>query len=142
MPSKRVVINGASGDARERPADAPRVVPSLLSADLQRTAAFYRGLGFRVERPDGTEPARRLGLQRDGIYLFFFDEPIGPVREPVMSGTIYVFPESVDDLAREWRGKVAFAWGPELMPYGLYEFGIRDPDGYHLAFAERRAPSR
>jgi hypothetical protein len=36
---------------------------------------------------------------------------------------------------------VPFLWGPELMPYGLYEFGIADPDGYHLAFAERRTPA-
>jgi hypothetical protein len=41
----------------------------------------------------------------------------------------------------EWQGKIDFLWGPELMPYGLYEFGIRDPDGYHLSFAERRARS-
>ena len=56
-----------------------------------------------------------------------------------MSGTIYFFPDSVDVLAEEWRDKVEFLWGPELMPYGLYEFGIADPDGYLLAFAERRA---
>ncbi len=52
-----------------------------------------------------------------------------------------VFPESVDALAREWAGHVTFQWGPEQMPYGLYEFGIVDPDGYDLAFAERRVPA-
>ncbi len=119
-----------------------RVVPALLSSDLARTAAFYSELGFAVERPDqGDQPPRRLGLERDGIYLFFFDEPTGPAQTPIMSGTIYVFPESVDALAEEWSGKVEFLWGPELMPYGLYEFGIADPDGYYLSFAERRAPS-
>jgi hypothetical protein len=59
----------------------------------------------------------------------------------VLSGTIYVFPDSVDALAEEWRGSVDFVWGPDLMPYGLYEFGIADPDGYHFSFAERRTPS-
>ena len=35
-----------------------------------------------------------------------------------------------------WRDAVDFAWGPEQMPYGQYEFGIEDPNGYFLAFAE------
>jgi catechol 2,3-dioxygenase-like lactoylglutathione lyase family enzyme len=119
-----------------------RVVPALLSADLARSQAFYSRLGFKTEYPDyASQRPRRLGFERDGIYLFFYDEPIGAHKSPVMSGTIYVFPESVDALAAEWRDKVSFIWGPELMPYGLYEFGIADPDGYHLAFAERRAPS-
>jgi hypothetical protein len=119
-----------------------RVVPALLSGDLGRTADFYTALGFSMERVDGGNgPPTRLGFARDGVYLFFFGEPIGPVTRPVMSGTIYIFPDSVDALAAEWRNKAAFAWGPELMPYGLYEFGIMDPDGHHLAFAERRAVS-
>jgi hypothetical protein len=119
-----------------------RVVPALLSGDLQRTAAFYGELGFATERPDGgSQPPKRLGFERDGIYLLFFDEPMGQIQAPVMSGTIYIFPENVDALAQEWQDKVNFLWGPELMPYSLYEFGIRDPDGYHLSFAERRARS-
>lgn len=120
-----------------------RVVPALLSTDLARTAAFYTNLGFTPEWPDGTaRPSHRLGFERDGIYLFFFDEPIGTASTPALSGTIYVFPESVDALVEEWCGKVPFLWGPELMPYGLYEFGIVDPDGYTLAFAERRTSPR
>jgi len=119
-----------------------RLVPALLCADLSRTRAFYNKLGFTSEYPDGaSQRPRRLGLERDGIYLFFYDEPIGAHKTPVMSGTLYVFPESVDALATEWQDKVKFIWGPELMPYGLYEFAIADPDGYHLAFAERRVSS-
>jgi hypothetical protein len=29
-----------------------------------------------------------------------------------------------------------FAWGPEVMEYGMREFGVRDPNGYFLAFTE------
>jgi len=112
-----------------------RVVPALLSGDLARTEAFYVRLGFTAE----SVGAGRRGFERDGHYLFFHAEPPhGTPATPTMSGTIYLFPDSVDELAREWRGKVEFLWGPELMPYGLYEFGIADPDGYLLAFAERR----
>jgi hypothetical protein len=45
-------------------------------------------------------------------------------------------PTAVAALAEELRGRVEFAWGPEVMDYGMYEFGIQDPDGYYLAFTE------
>ena len=37
-------------------------------------------------------------------------------------------------LAEELRGKVDFAWGPEVMEYGMREFGVDDPDGNVLVF--------
>jgi hypothetical protein len=40
------------------------------------------------------------------------------------------------DLAEELHGKVAFAWGPEVMDYGMREFAVQDPNGYYLAFTE------
>ena len=54
---------------------------------------------------------------------------------PICSGTFYLFPDDVDALAEQLAGKVEFAWGPETMDYGLREFGLRDPDGYFIAFA-------
>jgi hypothetical protein len=66
------------------------VVPALLSADLERAAAFYGGLGFAEERLAGEDRApQRIGVARDGLYLPFFDEPVGAVTTPVMSGTLY-----------------------------------------------------
>jgi hypothetical protein len=53
----------------------------------------------------------------------------------VCSGTFYIFPENVTALADELQGKVEFAWGPEVMDYGMREFAIKDPNGYFIAFA-------
>ena len=39
-------------------------------------------------------------------------------------------------LDEEFRGKVDFAWGPEVMDYGMREFAVQDPNGYFIAFAE------
>jgi hypothetical protein len=47
-----------------------------------------------------------------------------------------VYPSSVAALADELRDKIDFAWGPEVMDYGMLEFGVQDPNGYFLAFAE------
>ncbi len=115
-----------------------RIVPSLLVRDMSATIAFYTRLGFRLTgcHPDAARPAW-AEVRRDDVTLQFHTEaPVGTPASPALSGTIYFFPQSVEALAEEWRGTVEFAWGPEVMDYGLREFGIRDPDGYHLAFAE------
>lgn len=53
-----------------------------------------------------------------------------------MSGVIYFFTDALDELATSCRGRVVIEWGPEVMDYGMREFGIRDPNGYFLAFTE------
>lgn len=117
-----------------------RLVPALLVRDMAETLNFYEKLGFQVT---GCHPQREQAnwaeLQRDGITLQFYTEPPhGTPFQPVCSGTFYLFPKCVDALAAEFCSKVTFAWGPELMDYGLFEFGIRDPNGYFFAFAEPR----
>jgi catechol 2,3-dioxygenase-like lactoylglutathione lyase family enzyme len=120
-----------------------RVVPSFLARDMRRTLEFYtEKLGFQqtayypiASDPEWTE------VRRDDVTLRFYTEPPHGTRtSPVCSGTIYFYPDSVEALAVEWRGRVRFEWGPEVMDYGMREFGIRDPNGYLLAFAEPAKP--
>ncbi|MGH2621657.1 MAG: VOC family protein [Anaerolineales bacterium] len=121
-----------------------RVVPALLARNLPESIRFYQGiLGFRLTGcyPDQDNPTW-AELTRDGVVIqFYSDPPEGTQPTPVMSGTLYLFPESVESLAAEFAGRVPFAWGPEVMDYGLREFGIRDPNGYFLAFAELAKPA-
>ncbi|RMH19247.1 MAG: hypothetical protein D6701_05230 [Gemmatimonadetes bacterium] len=110
----------------------------MLVRDVSETVAFYERLGFRLAGawPDGDHP-EWAAVVRDGIELqFHADPPAGTPSQPVASLTLYLYPDSVDALAEEWRDAVPFCWGPEVMPYGMYEFGIRDPNGYYLAFTE------
>ncbi len=62
------------------------------------------------------------------------------MRKLLLLPALYIFPESIEQLSGELRGKVAFAWGPENTDFGMREFAIHDPDGYTLVFAEREAP--
>ncbi len=39
------------------------------------------------------------------------------------------------------KDRAELVWPLENMDYGTVEFGVRDPDGYVLAFAERRPPA-
>lgn len=117
-----------------------RTVPSLLAANLAETISFYtEKLGFRLSgRYPEQGPADWAELRRDDVCLQFFANPPADLPDrPVISGTLYFFPDDLTALAEELAGKVTFAWGPELMDYGQREFGIQDCNGYFLAFAER-----
>lgn len=114
-----------------------RVVPSLLVRDLDRTLAFYGRLGFRQSGAWGEPEPVWAEVQRDDVAIQLYSEPpVDTPAEPVMSGTLYFHPDDVSALAAEWEGLVEFAWGPEVMEYGMREFAVRDPDGYLLAFTE------
>ena len=117
-----------------------RVLPCLLVSDMRRSLDFYIDvLGFTQTGyyPIESEPIR-TEVRRDDVAIILFTE--GPrVRDerPALSGGLYFFPESVDQLAAELRGKVPFVWGPEDTEYGMHEFAIRDPDGYTLLFGKQ-----
>ena len=115
-----------------------RLVPSLLVRDLEATFAFYRRLGFSRTGVFPDEDAPFWGeVARDGIALqFYTDPPRGTPPKPVFSGVLYLYPNDVRALADELGDVVPFAWGPEVMEYGMREFAIQDPDGYYIAFTE------
>lgn len=115
-----------------------RLVPALLVRDMVETLSYYQKLGFHLmgcyperEKPTWAE------VKRDSVVFQFYTVPPGDTPpKPVCSGTFYIFPESVTALADEFRGKVEFAWAPEVMDYGMNEFAIQDPNGYFIAFTE------
>jgi catechol 2,3-dioxygenase-like lactoylglutathione lyase family enzyme len=119
-----------------------RVLPCLFVADMRETLDFYIDvLGFTQTGyfPIESEPIR-TEVRRDGVALILFSEGRHVDSDtPTFTGALYIFPESVDRLAEELNGRVAFEWGPENSELGMREFAIRDPNGYILVFAERVA---
>lgn len=114
-----------------------RLVPALLVRNMEETLAFYKKLGFKLTACFPMSKPTWAEVSRDSVTLQFHTEPPhGTPPTPVFSGTLYVFPESVAALAEEYREKVEFAWGPEVMEYGMREFAVQDPNGYFLAFSE------
>ena len=115
-----------------------QLVPALLVRNMGETIAFYQKLGFQLTGcyPDAASPTW-AEVKRDSIVFQFHTDPTqGTPPEPICSGTFYIFPDNVSNLADEFRGKVNFAWGPEVMDYGMREFAVQDPNGYFIAFAE------
>jgi catechol 2,3-dioxygenase-like lactoylglutathione lyase family enzyme len=117
-----------------------RVLPCLLVSDMRRSLHFYlTTLGFTQTGyyPIESDPIRTEVRRDDVAIILLADAARVAAEKPSFTGALYIFPESVDALANELRGKVPFAWGPEDTDFDLREFAISDPDGYTLVFAER-----
>ena len=117
---------------------ASAVIPCLRAADMAETIDFYERLGFHVAgrfHQDGEIAWCEVARDSARIHFHAFDHPEMPAV-PVMSGVLYFRPDDVLALAAEWKDKVLFYWGPEIMQYGWREFAFRDPNGYIIAFCE------
>lgn len=117
---------------------AQSVTPALLVRDMAATLAFYEQLGFVLT---GCHPDRAGATWAEiclggATFQFHTDPPVGTPAAPTCSGTFYLGVEGVERLADRLRGRLEFAWGPEVMDYGMREFGLQDPNGYYIAFTE------
>jgi catechol 2,3-dioxygenase-like lactoylglutathione lyase family enzyme len=116
-----------------------RVLPCLMVADMRRSLEFYVDLlGFSQTGyyPIQSDPIR-TEVRRDDVAIVLLTESFRSLGgTPAFTGALCLFPESVERLADELRGRVRFEWGPEVTDYDTREFAIRDPDGYVLVFAE------
>ena len=115
-----------------------KIIPSLLVRDLDVTLAFYERLGFAQSGawPDEEGPAWAEVTWREASIQFHTDPPHGTPEKPILSGTLYLQTDDVADLAASLDSVVPFAWGPEVMDYGMLEFAVQDPNGYFLAFTQ------
>jgi uncharacterized glyoxalase superfamily protein PhnB len=128
------------------------VTPNLIVDDIERSTAFYRDvLGFSVVTtvPDAA-PFVFVWLQRDGVSVFLNvmagvaeDLPEFASRAIGGTNTLFVTLEAesveagVDALFRDISGRAKVVMPLKTQFYGLREFGIEDPDGYVVFFAQR-----
>ena len=114
-----------------------RVVPVLKVRDLQETIEFYnRQLGFELcWRAPNDGGGDNCMVKRDGIsILFSTGSHLGD--KPQFSGTLYIDMIGVDAFYAKVKDAVPLVWPLEVMNYGSKEFGVRDPNGYVIAFSE------
>jgi uncharacterized glyoxalase superfamily protein PhnB len=130
------------------------VTPNLVVSNVERSLAFYRDvLGFSVTAtvPDAA-PLAFAWMQRDGVSVFLNSlesvEEHADLAARQIGGTATLFitieaddvNSGIDALFASIspRAKVMMKLKDQF--YGMREFGIEDPDGYVVFFAQRIAP--
>ena len=108
----------------------------LRCNSIVETREFYQAqLGFSItDTAEGTLTAEKAGGK-----LIFTQQDLWK-SSPICSGTIYFTIPDVDRYFTLVQDKVAVAWPIQNMPYGSREFGIKDCNGYTLAFQQQGYP--
>jgi catechol 2,3-dioxygenase-like lactoylglutathione lyase family enzyme len=118
-------------------AEFQKVVPVLKVSDMQKSVDFYTGvLGFSVAWRAADDGGGENCMLRAGAA----DLPLSTGSHlggtPQFTGTLYFHMAGVQEFFERVKNRAEVVWPLEAMDYGQKEFGIRDGDGYTLAFAE------
>ena len=111
------------------------ITPLLQTLNMGKTIEFYTSiLDFRLAASwPKVNPVWCLLQRDDARVMFMFNTH---VEQPRLSGTLYIQTTDVLALHKRIAGKVEIRWGPEVYEYGMYEFAIKDCNGYTLSFGQ------
>jgi catechol 2,3-dioxygenase-like lactoylglutathione lyase family enzyme len=114
----------------------------LLAKDVSASIAYYQDkLGFKATGTWG-EPPEFAILKRDGCRIMIGKIKAGQEITPNWKQrdglwNAYFWVNDAKALYVEMKAAGAIMdYGPELQPYGVLEFGIRDLDGHDIGFGQ------
>jgi catechol 2,3-dioxygenase-like lactoylglutathione lyase family enzyme len=128
------------------------VTPNLVVSDVSRSLAFYRDvLGFSlVTTVPEAAPLAFAWMQRDSVSIFLnsleavrADNPELGRRAIGGANTLFVvleaptIAEGVDAMRAAVGGQARVVMELKDQFYGMREFGVEDPDGYVIFFAQQ-----
>jgi len=113
------------------------IMPVLRVADLDRAVDWYtRILGFELIWRAANDGGGENGMLGSGGVNLMLSTGSHLGDTPAFTGTLYFETDGVRELYTAVKDRVTVVWPLGTMDYGTLEFGIRDPDGYMLAFSE------
>ena len=128
------------------------VTPNLVVASVERSLAFYRDvLGFSLVTtvPDAA-PFAFAWVQRDGVSVFLNSleavraehselaaRPLGGTNALFITLEAGTIAEGVDAMFASIGSRARVIMELKNQFYGMREFGIEDPDGYVIFFAQQ-----
>jgi lactoylglutathione lyase len=124
---------------------ATKLTPNLVVSNVERSLAFYEGLGFSrgMTVPDQS-PLVFAAVTSGAVEIFLNDRSTATKESPQMGGlafgggnTMFIEVTGVDALHDAVKGGATVIMPLVTQWYGLREFAIVDPDGYVITFAER-----
>jgi uncharacterized glyoxalase superfamily protein PhnB len=114
-----------------------KIMPVLRVTDLDRAASFYTDvLGFAVCWRSANDGGGENVMLESGETSLLLSTGAHLGDTPAFTGTLYFNMTGVQEFFERIKDRVEIVWPLENMEYGQKEFGIRDCDGYLLAFAE------
>ena len=113
------------------------VMPVLKVVDFEGSLGFYEGiLGCALVWRSRDERGETAMLELGASSLMLTTGRHLGEGKPNFTGTLYFEMTGVTELWDLVKCKAPVAWPLAEMDYGTREFGIRDPEGYTLAFSE------
>ena len=127
------------------------VTPNLIVADMDRSVAFYKDvLGFTVVTTVPEAPPFVFAwMQRDGVNVFLnsltgMEDDVAGLAARTIGGTATMFftlertdAGGIDEFFNEISSRARVVMPLKDQFYGMREFGVEDPDGYIILFAQR-----
>jgi uncharacterized glyoxalase superfamily protein PhnB len=120
------------------------MTPSFTVSDAARSISWYRDvLGFHVKEEwrDNDEIQGAL-LQAGSAFLMIKQADFADRRDRPKSAGFRIHcttRQNLDGLAAEIRSRGGMlASEPADQPWGTRDFGVIDPDGYHLTFSSNK----
>ncbi|MGB7441047.1 MAG: VOC family protein [Coleofasciculaceae cyanobacterium] len=114
------------------------LVPILSVADVAKSIEFYRdALNFEVK--DTYEPEGEICwafLQFEEVELMLEKLEASNYRK---YATFYFYPDDLEELHSYLKKRGYPVSEPQVTFYEMKEFGLKDPDGYYLMFAQETA---
>jgi catechol 2,3-dioxygenase-like lactoylglutathione lyase family enzyme len=116
------------------------LAPILTTDDMDRSVRFYVDvLGFTC----GMQTPGFSNLYRNAVRIMLgAPNAHSEWTGPKFTGQLYIGLETAEDVDALWdqvKDHVQVVYAVDDFDYGAHEFGIRDDNGYHLAFG---APSK
>jgi lactoylglutathione lyase len=122
-----------------------KLTPNLIVSNVERSLAFYEGvLGFaRGMTVPEQSPYVFASVTGGPVEIFFNDEAVVAKESPQLAGkgrgggnTMFIEIDDIDAYYEQIRNRVHIVLPLVNQWYGMREFGIEDPDGYVITFAQ------
>jgi len=123
-------------------AEFQSVAACFVVADISATITWYEEqLGFIGDPFPDREPYVFAILRRDDVEIFLqrlegYQKPELYSKRPNGVWDAYIHVEGVQDLYDSVREEATIVQPLRQQPYGRWEFEVKDPNGYILAFGE------